>query len=97
MIIVKANSRRASLMAFFCSSFDLYRKINDQNTIFTMINPNNIIPAVKGNIRRYSMIKAKTTSKNYEPFSTTATALRYPQGTSINYTNSQKKKQQLND
>jgi hypothetical protein len=43
---------------------------------------------------------------NYEPWynpyhtdyrSTTATALQYPEGTTINYTNSQKKKQQLND
>lgn len=35
--------------------------------------------------------------KTYNLNSTTATALRYPHGTSINYTNSQKKKQQLND
>ena len=50
------------------------------------------------------------TSTNYEPWynpyqpdyrkiynTNTATALRYPQGTTINYTNSENKKQQLND
>ena len=45
----------------------------------------------------------KDTDSTYEPWynpdytSNTATALRYPEGTTINYTNSQKKKQQLND
>lgn len=51
-----------------------------------------------------------TDSKSYEPWynpyspdyrkiynTNTATSLQYPKGTTINYTNSQNKKQQLND
>ena len=44
-----------------------------------------------------SNIKVDGDVKTYNLNSNTATALRYPHGTSINYTNSQKKKQQLND
>lgn len=45
----------------------------------------------------YSNIKAGDDEKTYNLNSVAATALQFPKGTTINYTNSKNKKQQLND
>ena len=71
-------------------------------------NPYNLTPMQwEAIVEELEKVEDKdATSTNYEPWynpyhtdyrSTTATALQYPEGTTINYTNSQKKKQQLND